>query len=246
MKRFIVFITAVSLFPINSAFSALSAKEIVSKVDEARNPQSDYTILVDVSSYSASRQPKTATYEVLVKGRNKTVIKTLKPVVERGRVLLMLNRDLWAFFPDVTKPIRISLQERLIGEVANGDLARANFSDDYAPKLVKSEKIQGKKYYVLELTAKTPEVTYGKVILWAQEGTFWPLKAEFYAISGRLLKRCSYENFAVLGNKLRPTRLVMEDPITKGKKSILKYSNMQIKALPDKYFAKEYMKKLMQ
>jgi hypothetical protein len=186
-----------------------------------------------------------ATYEVLVKGREKTVIKTLLPKVERGRLLLMRGRSLWAFFPEVSKPLRISLQERLIGEVANGDIARANFSGDYTAQILRTEKTDGKEYYVLELTAVSDEVTYARVILWAEKKTFWPLKAEFYAISGRLLKTCFYENYKMLAGRLRPTRLVMEDPLVKGQKSVIEYGNMQIKQLPEKYFTKDYMKKLM-
>ena len=158
----------------------------------------------------------------------------------------MNERNLWAFFPDVSKPIRLSMQERLIGDVANGDIARVNFSGDYFASLLRQEKIGEKEYFVLELVANAPEVTYGKVILWAEVLTCWPLKAEFYAISGRLLKACSYENYKMLAGALRPSRLVMEDPIIKGKKSTLTYDTMRVGELPDKYFTKDYMKKMME
>jgi hypothetical protein len=50
----------------------------------------------------------------------------------------------------------MSLQQRLIGQVAYGDIARINFSGDYEPKLKEIEKIEDKAYYVLGLTAKDP------------------------------------------------------------------------------------------
>lgn len=228
------------------AFAQLTPTEIVQKVDEVRSPQIDYTVTVQVESFSAGREPKTAGYEVMVKGSDKTVIKTQFPQNERGRVLLMRGHDLWAFFPDVSKPLRLSLQERLIGEVANGDIARVNFSGDYGAELLRVDKIEGKDYYVLGLTAKTPDVTYGKAVLWAAKETFWPLKAEFYAVSGRLLKTCSYQEFKMLADSLRPSQLVMEDPVFKGKKSIIKYIDIKVGEIPEKYFAKEYMKRLME
>ena len=224
----------------------LTPAEIVAKVDEVRSPQEDYTVIVEVVSYSSTQKTKSATYEVLVKGKDKTIIKTVLPHIEQGRILLMRDNNLWAFLPEVSKPLRISLQERLIGEVAYGDIARVNFSGDYNATAVRTEKIDEKEYYVLELNAKNDSVTYGKVILWAAKETFWPLKAEFYAISGRLLKSCSYETYTMIGERLRPSQLVMQDSLNKTKKSVITYKNIQIGELPEKYFAKEYMKKFME
>lgn len=246
IRTFITITIACFLLPVFPAFAQLTSAEIIEKVDEARSPQSDYTATVEVTSYASGQKTKSATYEVLVKGKESTVIKTILPPVEKGRVLLMLDRNLWAFLPEVSKPLRISLQERLIGEVANGDVARVNFSGDYTPVLLRIENLKDKDCYVLELTANTDSVTYGKVIVWAQKETFWPLKAEFYAASGRMLKTCAYEEYQLFGGRIRPTQLVMEGPLSKGKKSIIRYSAIHIEELPDKYFTKEYMKKFME
>ena len=42
----------------------------------------------------------------------------------------------------------------------------------------------------------------------------------------------------------RPTRLVMEDALKSGGQSILDYSAMKLRDLPDKVFTKDYLKKL--
>jgi hypothetical protein len=244
MKIFLYFLILLFL-PRSISYAELSGDEILLKVDEVRNPQLDYTISVAVTSFHPKREERLVTYEVMAKGRDKTVVKALTPATEKGRTLLMRDKELWAFLPDVSKPLRVSLRERLIGEVANGDLARANFSGDYNAKIVEMQNIDNKEYYVLELVAKSDDVTYAKVLLWAEKESFWPLKAEFYTISGRLLKTCSYENYRMLGERIRPTRLVMEEPLVKGQKSVIEYDNIKIEELPEKYFAKDYMKKFM-
>ena len=71
--------------------------------------------------------------------------------------------------PEVSQPVRISLAQRLTGQVANGDLARANFSGDYNPKIVRTESIGNEKYLVLELTAVDRSVTYQRVMYWVNE-----------------------------------------------------------------------------
>lgn len=244
MKIFLYFLILLSL-PFSANCVELSADEIVLKVDQVRNPQLDYTISVVVTSFHPRRETRVVFYEVLAKGRDNAIVKTLNPATEKGRTLLMRGKELWAFLPEVSKPLRISLRERLIGEVANGDLARANFSGDYSAKIVEMQNIDNKQYYVLELLAKSDDVTYAKVLLWAEKETFHPLKAEFYAISGRLLKTCSYENYQMFGERIRPARLVMIDPLVKGQKSVIEYDNIIIEELPEKYFSKDYMKKFM-
>ncbi|MDI6789722.1 MAG: outer membrane lipoprotein-sorting protein [Thermodesulfobacteriota bacterium] len=221
-----------------------SAEEVLEKADEVRSPQLDYKVFVEVTSIRPGKEPKKAKYEVLIKGKDKTIIKTLEPRMDRGTSLLMIDYDLWVFLQNISKPLRISLQQRLIGEVANGDIARANFSGDYIPKILKIESIAQKDYYVLELLAKDERVTYHKVILWIQKDSFHPFKAEFYAVSGRILKMCSYENYQQVLGRLRPTRLVLDDPLVRGQKSILEYSDMTLTQLPEKYFTKDYLKKL--
>jgi hypothetical protein len=156
----------------------------------------------------------------------------------------MKGRDLWVFMPEVSQPVRISLAQRLTGQVANGDLARANFAGDYSPKVLRSETIGGENYVVLELAAVDRSVTYQKVVYWVNQKNSWPLKAEFYSLSNRLLKKCSYERFQMLAGKLRPTRLVMEDALRAGETSVLEYSAMKLRDLPDKIFTKDYLKKL--
>jgi len=183
-------------------------------------------------------------YRVLSKGNENTVVQVTEPAAERGQIILMKGRDLWVFMPEVSQPVRISLAQRLTGQVANGDLARANFAGDYNPKILRSETIGTERYHVLELTAVDRSVTYQRVIYWVNEKSGWPLKAEFYSLSNRLLKKCSYENFQTLAGRLRPTRLVMEDALRNGDKSILEYSEMKLRELPDKIFTKEYLKKI--
>lgn len=221
-----------------------SAEQILKQADEIRNPQQDYKVIVDIISKKVGEKDKSAKYEVLVKGKEKTIIKTLYPSVDRGTSLLMIHYDLWVFLQSISKPLRISFQQRLFGEAANGDIARANFSGDYNPKLLLTEKIDKKSYYVLDLTAKDERVTYQKVILWVQKDNFHPFKAEFYAISGKLLKTCSYENYKVILGRLRPTRLVLDNALKLGQTSIIEYSNMTQENFADKFFNKNYLKKL--
>ena len=237
-------IAAGLLLSVPAAAADPSAETILNEADEVRNPQSDFTVDVTVTSVRPGKDPKTAKYEVMLKGKTKTVIKTIAPAVDKGTSMLMVDYDFWVFLPTVSKALRISLQQRLLGEVANGDIARVNFSGDYKPTLLKMETIEGTEYYVLELIARDERVTYHRVLLWVQKGNCHPLKAEFYAVSGRILKMASYEDYRQVAGRLRPMRLVLDDPLVRGQRSIIEYSNVVPGKLPNKYFTQQNLKRL--
>ncbi|MEW6678168.1 MAG: outer membrane lipoprotein-sorting protein [Pseudomonadota bacterium] len=220
------------------------ARVILSKSDEIRFPAEGFQVDVDITSSSPWQSTETRKYRVLSKGNENTIVMILEPASERGQIMLMRGRDLWIFMPDVSQPIRLGLAQRLTGEVANGDIARANFAGDYTPKLLRNETINGESHHVLELSAVDRGVTYHRVLLWVNAANHRPHKAEFYSLSKRLMKTATYEDFRTMAGRIRPTRLVMEDALKPGEKSVLAYHSMRLRDLPDKVFTKEYLKKL--
>lgn len=220
------------------------ARSIVQRADEVRFPNESFQVEVTVHSKSGDEELEPRIYRVSSKGNENTIIQTLAPATERGQNMLMRGNDLWVFLPSVSQPVRLSLSQRLTGQVANGDLARANFSGDYDPAIAGIERIDGAEYYVLELVAAQRGVTYPKVKYWVRKSNLHPYKAEFYAKSGRLLKTCTYEDFRQLGGRVRPTKLVMTDALKPADLSVMRYSELKRVDLPDRFFTKDYMKKL--
>lgn len=220
------------------------ARSILEKSDEIRFPAEGFQVDINITSTAPEQVPENRKYRVLSKGNENTVIMILEPASERGQIMLMKGRDLWVFMPNVSQPIRLGLSQRLTGEVANGDLARANFAGDYDPSILRTERIEGEEHIVLELMAADRSVTYHRVLLWVNKANHRPRKAEFYSLSNRLMKACTYENFREMAGKHRPTRLVMEDALRPGEQSVLEYEHMKLRNLPDKVFSKDYLKRL--
>ncbi|MBI1395601.1 MAG: outer membrane lipoprotein-sorting protein [Betaproteobacteria bacterium] len=220
------------------------AVSIVRRADEIRFPSRAFEVFVKIRSVESGGSLETRDLRVWSKGNDNTIVQTLAPASERGQILLMKGRDLWLFVPNVSQPVRLSLAQRLTGVVSNGDIARANFSGDYSPRITGSEAVGGEKCHVLELSATERGVAYQKVKYWVRIADDAPVKAEFYSISDRLLKTCSYEGYKSLGGRVRPTRLVMTDAIRADTHSVMEYGGMKMVDLPDKIFTKEYLKKL--
>ncbi|MHB1290746.1 MAG: outer membrane lipoprotein-sorting protein [Sulfuricella sp.] len=220
------------------------ARELLTRADRIRFPDESFQVDVTITTTEPDVAEDIRAYRILSKGNNQTLVQTTAPVVDRGQILLMRDRDLWAFLPNLSQPIRLPLSQKLTGQVANGDLARANFVGDYEPRLLRTEKIDGVSYHVLQLDAVDSGVTYRQVLYWVNAKNSRPYKAEFYALSGRLLKTGLYQEFRALGGEMRPTRLVIEDTLRRGRRSVLEYRDMAMRDLPDKVFTKDYLKKL--
>lgn len=217
---------------------------ILKKADLIRFPSGSFQTIVTVKTAMNENDPDIRVYKVLSKGNDKSLVMTLEPAIDKGQVLLMRENSLWAFLPNVSQPVRLPLSQRLTGQVANGDLARAKFYGDYEPKLLNTEIIDGEKYYLLELIAKRRGMTYHRILYWVNSANYRPYKAEFFSLSKRLLKTCIFSEFISMQGTLRPARLVMTDALKQGERSVLDYSDMVQRQLPDKVFTKDYLKKL--
>ncbi len=224
--------------------SPMDARALVAAADEVRFPKDGFQVDIRVESNNGAGKKSLHGYRVLSKGNTRTVVLTTAPATDRGQMMLMRESDLWIFLPSVSQPVRLPLSQKLTGQVANGDLARANFSGDYRPKVLREEQIDGKDYVVLELTAERRGVTYQKVLYWVEKKSRWPYKAEFYTISNRLLKTARYQKFTMMAGRLRPTRLILEDGVKQGDVSVMDYKDMKLRGLADKVFTKQYLQKL--
>lgn len=220
------------------------AQELLLKADRIRFPRESFQTEINVTNYRDGKADETRLYRVLSKGNENTIVLTVEPAAERGQALLMRGRDLWIYMPAVSQPIRLSLSQRLTGQVANGDLARANFAGDYTATLLREDLLDEKPVQVLELIAADKGVTYDRVLYWVDRTTHRPLQAEFFARSGRLLKTMRYEGYSELAGSERPTRLIIDDALKPGRRSILTYNNMALRELPDSLFTRDYLRRL--
>ena len=172
-----------------------SATEIIKKVDAIRMPQGDATFEVKIDDFAGTRLLTSTTFFVQARGNDSALVETLSPPTKKGRKLLMLKDNLWFYSKTIRRPQRIGVADRLTGEVANGDIARANYSGDYNSRLIDTVTLGKQKAYHLELTGNRKEVTYQKLEVWVEVGSFHPIKTNFFTMGGKLLKTGEYSEF---------------------------------------------------
>lgn len=230
-----------------AAEKSYSTEEIVEMADHIRFPAGGFQVDVTITTVKPEQEEKEVReYRILSKGNDRTLLMTTAPAIDKGNILLMRDRDLWAFLPNLSQPVRLPLSAKLTGEVSNGDIARANFKGDYEPTLLGIETIDNRDYYHIELKAARRGVTYKRVLYWVDKENFRPFKAEFYSVSNRIIKTCHYDGYVEMAGDFRPSRLTMVEAKNRQGMSVLEYRNMSSRNLPDKVFTKQYLKKLGQ
>jgi len=136
--------------------------------------------------------------------------------------------------PGLKKPIPISARQRLSGQAAIGDIAATNYVRDYNPKFLRSERIESEHCHVLELTSTNRQSTYDRLIYWISVERQVGIQAEFYSLSGKLIKRAHYDyaNRIEVQGKPVPfiSRMRIDDALTDAT-TTLDYSQIRVKAL---------------
>jgi outer membrane lipoprotein-sorting protein len=171
-------------------------------------------------------------YEVFVKGKDKSVIVTKSPKKDVGRNMLMLDKDFYLYMPNLKKSLRLSLSQKLSGQVANGDIARTRWHGDYNAKV---EKAEGDKT-TLFLDGKQSGLTYQKIRLTVDTKTGRPLNAEYLSLDGSvLLKKAEFGNYKEMAGAVRPSRINIVDAA--GATSKIFIMGMEKAKLDDAFFS---------
>jgi outer membrane lipoprotein-sorting protein len=218
-----------------AATPPVDAEALLAKSDAYRNGWPSYVLHVKITSFEQDKADEEKLYQVSQKGTDKTYVEFMSPR-DKGRHLLMLGDDMWIYLPDTSRPVRITPLERLSGDASNGDVARTNYAADYSAVYLRTEKAGSDDCFVLELTAKRKGSTYQKIEFWLRVADARPVKAEFYLTSGKHIKSATFDEFAVVEGKLQLRRMTLYDQIRKSSHSVLDYSGIAPRTLPDKLF----------
>ena len=210
--------------------NVLFASLILSRVNAYRNALDSFSVDVDLTSITANGHTESSKFRVYGKGSDRSIVEFTAPQTEKGKYLLMLRDAMWIYMPSASRPIRISPLQRLMGQASNGDVARTSFTVDYTPTAIAEEQDQ----WVLDLGAKDPSVAYNRVRLWVDKKTYEPRRADFYVVSGKLIKRATYH-----GND----SIEIDDLLRPGNRTVMRYSNRAPRENPDRMFMKDAMGK---
>ena len=227
------------------------AQALLAASDVIRNPSQPFRVLVTLTEFEKSVQVNTTTLVSYARtlesgGQFASLVRFVLPARDAGKVMLKNGSDLWFYDPGTKSSVRISPQQRLIGQAANGDVVTVNFARDYTAAIAAEENItdgerRPRKAYKLQLTAASPDATYGAIELWLDTTSHAPLKARFFAESGRLLKTAFYRKFQQQLGADRPSETVIIDGLDPQAVTLVRLSDYGARNVPTSWFQKDYL-----
>lgn len=242
MKKLLL---SVLLFPL-LLVSGISASSpdgltVLRQVDRNLEPESYemYRKLINIEPDGARKE--FVLYSVR-KGKDRVAALFLSPASDKGRSTLRQGDNMWLYIPGVGKPMRITSQQSVTGGVfSNADILRIDYADEYD---VTGMNEEGSKY-ILKLKAKTAEVAYDKIIMTVDKATLLPVQIDAHAASGMLIKTLRFKDVKDFGDGIRrPATVETESPLYKGYKSVMLYSGIRQRVLPDEVFTQSFMARL--
>ena len=199
---------------------------------------------MDIYSYKGSKLRDSNR----IAGYSKDSVKSLvllyfiSPASIKGRKMLMEGNYIWMQMPRTKNAIRLSPMQILLGEASNGDVARTRFSLDYNAVHDGIEVIDGKKCdrLILEVKPEKKGSTYSKIILRVSADKL-PFYAEFFAESGKMMKKVYYRSFTPYGAKMLQKKIEIFDAVNSENHTIMEYVKIGSKNLPLSNFTKDYL-----
>ncbi len=177
----------------DSAVASPDAHSILQNSDHARGGGLP-GIVWEIKVLSRDGERTDEPQRILVKAVDESsVAETQEPVRFKGSKILQVERNMWLTRPGLSKPIPISPRQRMSGQASNGDIAATNYAGDYDAQMSATESLDGENCYVLDLAAKHKRATYDKIRYWVSVKRGVGIKAEFYSVSGKLLKTARFE-----------------------------------------------------
>lgn len=240
-----------SIFTVCGASAAQSAEEILAASDAIRNPGKSFSVTVTLTEFQSGKQVDTSTLTSYARtqqqgGQFASLIRFVLPARDAGKLMLKNGNDMWFYDPTNKASVRLSPQQRLLGQASNGDVATVNLAKDYKATLVGTEEVQDgdrrtRKAHKLALVAAAPDVTYATIEMWIDVENNRPIKGRFFAESSRLLKTVYYRRFQPQLGAERPTESVIIDGLNPQSVTLMRFSDYAARTFPDTWLQRDYL-----
>src|SRR5918994_2496082 len=209
--------------------------EMLRKADQSRGNLEGITWTV----IAADKRSESMTFDVKARGFD-FLGENVAPPRDRGNKVLMVNGNMWFHKPGLSKPVPISQRQRLMGNVAYGDIAATNYADDYEAAPLPDEAVNGELCYVFDLKSKDSKTPYDRIKYWISKERIVGVQAEYLTVSGKKVKSAIMEsaNTVRIDGQVRPfiSKITIYDELLSQNVSTLTLTKPTFRKLPSYVF----------
>ncbi|MDR3652027.1 MAG: outer membrane lipoprotein-sorting protein [Paludibacter sp.] len=217
-----------------------SGKTILDKVDA--NMSAKTRVMTASMEIGTERTKRTMTLKTYGEGDHKAYTEYLAPVREKGTKMLKLENQLWIYSPTTDRTIQIS-GHMLRQSVMGSDMSYEDMMNDkplleqYKAEVAGTEIIDGRKCWVVTLTAIIPDVNYFSRKMWVDTERDVPLREDLFAKGGKLLKRITFSNVQRVEGRWFPMAFVYKDMLKDGPGTKMTIEEIKLNTpIPASYF----------
>lgn len=180
----------------------------------------------------SGKKTRVKTMKAWSDGKDRAFIEYVNPE-DRGTRMLKLGEQLWVYFPKERDTVRISghlLTQGMMGsDVSYRDAMESDsMLDGYDARFDREESADGRRAWVFELTAKSPEAGYSRRVVWIDAERMVTLKSELYGRSGMALKRTVTLAVSVIAGRHFPSKVEIVDLIKKDSGTVFEMTSIRL------------------
>lgn len=231
---------------VTGGHAQLTPTQIIERVD-ANMTMSSARVNAQMTITYRDGDVRNLVYEAWAQGTDESFLEFTSPARDAGSRFLRLEDAMWIFLPRVGKSVRIQghmLRQGLMGsDFSYGDASEnPSMVDDYEAVLEGEEEIEGRRAYVVDLTARRHDLAYQKRKIWVDAERWVPLKEERFARSGKLLKTALLSDVRRVGNRWYPFRIEMDDAMQSDTRTVLQMLEVELDVrVPREVFTLPYL-----
>ena len=208
-----------------------SAQELIARYDATMGPP-HFEAVVVMTAHREDGSTRSYRIRMLKAGTDRVRSWFLEPAASRGQEILRQGENLWIYMPDLKRAIRMANRDSFQGgDFNNADVLRVNYAEDYAGEV--GEDPATPNAWLLTLKARTDSASYDRVKLWLDRTSNQPIKAEYYAASGKLLRTAVFSEIRDFDGVRRPARVRMNNQITLARYSELVFERFDARVTPN-------------
>ncbi len=222
--------------------SNLNPRKILDSVDDIYRSNTSHGILT--LAVTTTNWQRTLTLEQWSKGKNKHLIKVLKPKKEKDLATLRVDTNVWNYMPKVKKVVKIP------SSMMSSSWMGSHFSNDDLVKqsrMVKdydfSISFEGIRdgIDIVEITCfpkMNAAVVWGKVEVIVYREDFIPLRLIYYDEDLNLSRKLEFSNIQIIDNKKIPLKMQMVPENEPGESTTIQWKEIKFDlTISDDFFS---------
>jgi hypothetical protein len=247
-------ITAVlGLWPAHWAVAKTDAQAqaLLAASDAVRNPPGSFSVQLTLTEFRKGVQTNRSGLLIYSKpsssgGQYSNLVRFMAPARDANKLMLRSGNDLWFYDPATKASVRISAQQRLLGQASNGDVMATQLARDYSAQWVGEAVVkdgEGRECACVHLRLKSTgtHVPYPSVEYWINPSNQQPVLAKFFTSEGRLLKTAYFRKFHLVLGLQRPSETVIIDGLDPDWVTLMQSTQVTSREVPDSWLQRDYL-----